>query len=157
VSAVEVVDDLIALAQLAEQEKDAARRGRLTVVHDHLAARDKGAKVSEVAVILGLSAPTVRAWIEAGVLGSVPGRPIRVEVVSLAAVKRAVDEIRSYSDDRHLLADVARLLRDRAVFVGADVEGGIEDLRGGRTSRLDRTRLDELLPPPARSKRSSST
>ncbi len=45
-SAVEVVDDLIALAQLAEQEKDAARRGRLTVVHDNLAARDKGAKVS---------------------------------------------------------------------------------------------------------------
>lgn len=156
-SAVEVVDDLIALAQLAEQEKDEARRGRLTVVHDHLAARDKGAKVSEVAVILGVSAPTVRAWIEGGVLGSIPGRPIRVDVVSLAAAKRAVDEIRAHSDDRHLLAEVARLLRDRAALAGADVEAGIEDLRSGRTSRFDRAQLDELLPPPARSKRSSST
>ncbi len=156
-SAVEVVDDLIALAQLAEQEQDVARRGRLTAVHDHLAARDKGAKVSEVAVILGVSAPTVRSWIEAGVLGSVPGRPIRVDFASLAVAKRAVDEIRAHSEDRHLLADVARLLRDRAVLAGAEVEGGIEDLRSGRTSRLDRAQLDELLPPPARVKRSSST
>jgi len=157
-SVVETVDDLIALAQLAEQEPDPSRRTRLATVHDHLAARDKGAKVAEAAQILGVSAPTVRSWIAAGILASPPGRPVRVEVGSLAAAKRAVDLIRQHKDDRHLLADVARILRDRAVLAGADVAAGIEDLRSGRVTRLDRAELDALLPPPSkRSKRSSST
>jgi hypothetical protein len=107
---------------------------------------------------LGVSAPTVRSWIAAGILASLPGRPVRVEVSSLAAAKRAVDLIRQHKDDRHLLADVARILRDRAVLAGADVAAGIEDLRSGRVTRLDRAELDALLPPPSkRSKRSSST
>lgn len=157
-SVVETVDDLIALAQLAEQESDPSRRTTLAAVHDHVAARDKGAKVSEAAQVLGVSAPTVRAWIAAGILAALPGRPARVDVRSLAAAKRAVDLIRQHKDDRHLLADVARALRDRAVFAGADVAAGMDDLRSGRVTRLDRAQLDALLPPPPkRSKRSSST
>lgn len=155
---VEIVDDLIALAQLAEQESDPSRRTRLAAVHDHVAGRDKGAKVSEAAQILGVSAPTVRSWIATGILAPLPGRPVRVDVRSLAAAKRAVDLIRQHKDDRHLLADVARVLRDRAVLAGADVAAGIDDLRSGRVTRLDRAQLDALLPPPPkRSKRSSST
>jgi hypothetical protein len=156
VSIVEVVDDLIALAQLAEQESDASRKGRLAMVHDHLAARDRGAKVSEAAQILCVSAPTIRSWIAIGLLETVSERPVRVDVVSLAAAKRAVDEIRKHKDDRHLLADIGRLLRDRAAMTGEGVAEGLDDLRSGRVTRLDRARLDELLPP-KRSKRSSST
>jgi hypothetical protein len=55
-----------------------------------------------------------------------------------------------------LLADVARLLRDRAAL-GSDADAGIEDMRAGRVTRLDRVRLDELLPPAKEAKRSSST
>ena len=156
VSVVEVVDDLIALAQLAEQESDASRKGRLAMVHDHLAARDRGAKVSEAAQILGVSAPTIRSWIAIGLLETVSARPVRVDVVSLAAAKRAVDEIRRHKDERHLLADVGRLLRDRAAMTGEGVAEGLDDFRSGRVTRLDRARLDELLPE-KRSKRSSST
>jgi hypothetical protein len=155
-SAVEVVDDLIALAQLAEQEQDASRRGRLAMVHDRLAARESGAKVSEAAQILGVSAPTIRSWIAIGLLTAVSQRPVRVDVVSLAAAKRAVDEIRKHKDDRHLLGDIARILRDQAAMTGPGVTDGLDDVRSGRVTRLDHARLDELLPP-KRTKRSSST
>jgi len=156
-SATEVIDDLIELERLAEQELDAARRRRLIGVHDRVASRTEGVPVSEAARVLGLSAPTVRAWVDAGVLGTIPNRtPVRVTATSLATTKRAVDEIRRHRDDRHLLAEVARLLRDRATLA-SDARDGIEDMRAGRVTRLDRARLDELLPPPKKAKRSPST
>lgn len=156
-SASDAIDDLIELKQLAEQERDAARRRRLLGVHERVASRTEGVKVAEAADVLGLSAPTVRAWLDASVLIAVQGKgPKRVTAGSLAAVKRAVDEVRSHRDDRRLLADVARMLRDHAAL-GSDVDAGIEDLRAGRVTRLDRARLDELLPPPKEAKRSTST
>jgi hypothetical protein len=157
VSAVDLVQDLIELEQLAEQERDASRRRRLLNLADRVADRDAGAKVSEASDILGVSAPTVRAWIGAGILGAVPDRtPLRVELSSLAATKRAVDEVRRIKDDPHLLADVYRVLRDRAALDRADVREGIEDLRAGRTIELTPELLDELLPPPKRRKPSRS-
>ena len=154
-SATEAIDDLIELKRLAEQERDAARRRRLLGIHDRVASRTEGVKISEAARVLGLSAPTVRAWLDANVLIAVLGRsPVRVTAASLAAAKRAVDEVRSHRDDRHLLADVARLLRDHAAL-GSDAHAGIEDMRAGRVTRLDRARLDELLPPAKEGKRSS--
>lgn len=142
-----VVDDLITLGNLAEQEDDASRRRSLDQVRDHLAERDRGAKVSEAAGILGVSVPTTRAWIEAGMLDLVEeSSPIRVTVTSLAAVKVVVDQLREHRDDRYLLAEVMRILRDRAVSSGADVEAGLADLAASRMRRLDASTLDELLP-----------
>src|SRR5687768_1755171 len=103
-SLTEVVDDLLTLERLAEQEDDPDRRRSLDVVRSHLADRGRGAKVSEVADVLGLSQPTVRAWAEAGVLEPIDGAaPVRVTVLSLVDVKRALDLIRQHADDRHLL------------------------------------------------------
>jgi excisionase family DNA binding protein len=156
-SASDAINDLIELKQLAEQERDAARRHRLLGVHERMASRTEGVRVSQAAEVLGVSTPTVRSWLDANVLIAVQGkRPMRVTAASLAAAKRAVDEIRSHRDDRHLLADVARLLRDRAAL-GSDARAGIEDMRAGRVTRLDRARLNELLPPAKEAKRSSST
>ena len=73
-SLVEVVDDLLTLEELAAHEDDPDRRRSLEVVRSHLAERDQGAKVSEVAKVLGLSQPTVRAWIESGLLEPIAGR-----------------------------------------------------------------------------------
>ena len=63
-----VVEDLITLQQLAGQERDASRRRSLDAVREHVAGRDRGAKIAEAAQVLGVSAPTVRAWIQAGAL-----------------------------------------------------------------------------------------
>jgi hypothetical protein len=77
-------------------------------------------------------------------------------VASLAVAKRALDEVRKHKDDRHLLADIARILRDQAAMTGEGVADGLDDFRSGRVRRLDQAGLDELLPP-KRTKRSSST
>ena len=146
-SVIGVVEDLIALQQLAGQERDAARRRSLDAVREHVAERDRGAKVGEAAQVLGVSAPTVRAWIEAGALQAVAGsRPVRVGVMSLAVTKSVVDELRAHRDDRALLADVLRVLRDREALAGEDVAAGLGDVSAGRVRRLDQATLEELLP-----------
>jgi transposase-like protein len=143
-SLIDVVDDLITLQDLADHEDDPARRRSLDALRDRLAERDS-AKVSEAAKTLGVSPPTVRAWIEAGLLEPVAGAsPTRIDLRSLAVVKRAVDLLRRHRDDRYLLTQVMRLLRDNSVLANADE--GFDDLRAGRLISLDDSKLDELLP-----------
>ena len=144
-SSADVVDDLITLQQLADHEDDPDRRRSLDAVRDRLAARDGGVKVSEASQVLGISQPTIRSWIEAGVLDAVPGvTPVRVDVGSLAAVKHAVDLLREHADDRRLLADVMRLLRDRAALEGEGVRQGLDDLAAGRVVPLTDDLFEEI-------------
>jgi len=155
VSAVELVEDLIELEELAEQERDASRRRRLVALADRVAHRDAGAKVSEAAEVLGISAPTIRAWITAGLLAPVPGcSPVRIELSSLAAAKRAVDAVRQIKDEPQILAEVYCVLRDRDVLDDRKVRQGLADYRADRAVDLTPELLDELLPPPRRRKSS---
>ncbi len=157
-SLVEVVDDLLALEDLAEQESDPDRRRSLDLVRTHLVDRDLGAKVSEVALLLGLSHPTVRAWMSVGVLQTRGGAaPARVSVVSLAEVKRAVDLLREHHQDRDLLVGVMRHLRDRSVLAIDGVEGGFEDIAAGRVAPLSDDLLEELTVPSVRKRLSGSS
>lgn len=134
-SLAEVLDDLLALEDLASREKDPERRRSLDDVRAHVARRDRGAKVSEAAEVLGLSQPTVRAWIESGLLTTVPAaKPVRVEVLALAETKRALDLVREHADERQLLAQVMRILRDRAALEGS--EEGLADYQAGRVVPL---------------------
>lgn len=142
-----VVDDLIALQHLAEQEEDIARRRSLDSIRKHLAERDRGAKITEAAKVLGVSAPTVRAWIAVGVLDALAdSQPVRVDVASLADAKQVVDELRRHSSDRYMLADLLRILRDRASLSNEYARAGAADLNAGRVRRLDRRGLDALMP-----------
>jgi len=130
-SLAEVVDDLLTLDELARCEDDPDRRRSHDLVRSHLAVRDRGAKVSEAAQLLGLSQPTVRAWIESGLLERIAGStPVRIDVLSLADVKRALDLIRRHEDDRRLLIQVMRILRDKAALAGS--EEGFAHLAAGR-------------------------
>jgi Mn-dependent DtxR family transcriptional regulator len=134
-SLAEVLDDLLALEELASREEDPERRRSLDDVRSHVARRDRGAKVAEVAEALGVSQPTVRAWIDAGLLTTVAGaKPVRVDVLALAETKRALDLVREHTGDRHLLAQVMRVLRDDAALEGA--EEGLADVRAGRVVPL---------------------
>ena len=157
-SLVEVVDDLLALEVLAEQENDPDRRRSLDLVRSHLADRDRGAKVSEVARLLGLSQPTVRVWMAAGVLEARSGiTPARVDVLSLANVKRALDLLREHGEDRNLLVAVMRLVRDRGALAGGGVRRGFEDLGTGQVVPLTDELLQELSIPSGSKRRSTST
>lgn len=155
-SLVEVVDDLLALEELAEHEDDPDRRRSLDVVRSHLADRDRGAKVSEVSEVLGLSQPTIRAWIEAGILEPIAGAtPVRVDVLSLADVKRALDLLRKHGHDRDLLIAVMRILRDRAALAGS--EEGFADLAAGRLVPLTDDLLEEIAAASKGKRRSRSS
>lgn len=139
----EVVGDLLQLQELAQDEEDPERQRRLDQVRTHVARRERGAKVSEAAALLGISQPTVRAWIDTGVLPAVSGaKPVRIDVLALAATKRALDLIRDYVDDRPLLVHVMRILRDRAALEGS--EAGFADVRAGRTVPLGENLRAEL-------------
>lgn len=153
----DVVDDLIALQRLAEDEDDPQRRQTLDAVRTRLAARDRGVKVADAAKVLGLTPPTVRSWLDAGVLEVVAGAtPVRIEVRSLAEVKHAVDLLREHGHDRNLLVAVMRLLRDRAALGTAGAREGFEDLASGRVVPLTDDLLAELATTKG-AKRSRST
>jgi hypothetical protein len=155
-SLAEVVDDLLELEDLGRHVNDRERR-RLDAVRRHLATRERGAKVSEAALVLGVSQPTVRAWIDAGILPSIPKtKPVQVDLLALANLKRAVGLVRTHLDDRQLLVHVMRVLRDRAALEGA--AEGFEDYRAGRTVPLGQdleTEIGELRKKGAR-RRSTS-
>ena len=154
---VDVVEDLLILEALEEHEDDPGRRRSLQLVRSHLADRDRGRKVSEVAKLLHLSQPTVRSWIDAGILETCGDtNPVRVDILSLVAVKRAVDLLRQHGHDRNLLAAVMRQLRDSAVLDGEGVREGIEDLAAGRVVPLTDEFLHELSTPPQGKGRSES-
>jgi hypothetical protein len=147
-SIIDVVDDLITLQELAAHEDDPERRRSLDDVHRRVAARERGVKVSEAAAVLSLSQPTVRAWIDAGVLAPVrEASPVRIEVLSLADVKHALDLVRQHAEDRNLLAQVMCVLRDRADLTAA-LDEGIADLTAGRTVPLTDDLIAELASDP---------
>lgn len=139
----EVLDDILTLEELALHEDDPSRRRSLDAVRTHVMRRERGAKVSEASEVLGISQPTVRAWIDSGFLTTVAGaKPVRVDVLALAETKRALDLIRPHADDRQLLVHVMRILRDRAALEGA--AEGLADLRAGRVVPLSEDLHDEI-------------
>lgn len=147
-SIIDVVDDLITLQELADNEDDPERRRSLDDVHRRVAARERGVKVSDAAAVLALSQPTVRAWIDAGVLEPVRGAsPARIEVLSLADAKHALDLVRQHAEDRNLLAQVTRALRDRADLTAA-LDEGITDVAAGHTVPLTDDLIAELASDP---------
>jgi DNA-binding transcriptional MerR regulator len=151
------VNDLVELERLADAEKDVPRRRQLLAIHDRLADRAHGAKVSEAGAVLGVSVPTVRAWAEAGILVEVKGSsPARVTYDSLAATRRAIDEVRSTDAKQPLIDAVARQLRDRSVLSDEKFGEAVEDLHAGRTHVITEHGLDTLVPGSRRRPRSAS-
>jgi DNA-binding transcriptional MerR regulator len=141
---VEVLGDLLALDELASHDGDASRRGALLAIRDHIAQRDQGAKVSDAAEVLGVSQPTIRSWVEAGILGTVDGsRPVRIELLSLADVKRALEAVREIENEGQLLASVRRLLRDKAA--STEIADGLAELRARISQPIGNDLRAEML------------
>ena len=96
--------------------------------------------------------------VEAGVLEPRgDATPVRVDVLSLAAVKRALELLREHGHDRNLLVAVMRILRDRAVLAGEGVREGFEDLAAGPVVPLTDDLLDEIAAASQGKKRSKSS
>lgn len=136
---------VLAQASAASQTDDVAeirRRLMLILRMGHEAAI--GVPVSVAAQQLALSQPTVRAWIDRGVLRTVPGQtPTRITADSLGEVLAVITDLRATHAKGPLAGRVVHALqdrRDRAALVGRFAE-----LDKGDWVSVDFDDLDELF------------
>lgn len=93
-----------------------------------------GVAVSEAAEYLGVTAPTVRAWLKRGILKRVRGkRPIQVTSDSLRQTQRLLEELRSRGQDRDWLQSLVDYLHDAETRRRPGVRRRLEELRRGQT------------------------
>lgn len=82
---------------------------------------------------LAVSAPTVREWMQRGLLERVPGRkPVEVEIESLRALGRFLTELRESGQDRDWLRSLVDRLHDRAAVRDDALQRGLDDRSAGR-------------------------
>lgn len=104
-------------------------RHRLAAVRDRRLTEVPGVPVSVAAGVLGLSAQSVRAWLDAGVLEAVPGsQPLQVTTPRLVLVVSLLHRLRRAGRDRDLLRAVVDRLEDDRVRQGQVEAFSAEDL-----------------------------
>jgi hypothetical protein len=86
-----------------------------------------GVPVDTAALMLDVSQPTVRSWVERGILTSVPGqRPVRVTADSLGDTLAAVTALRRADSAGPLAGRVLAVLHDR--HIRADVAARLVEI-----------------------------
>lgn len=105
---------------------------------DHVVARlsrsapTDGIPVAAAAQYLGVSAPTIRAWMRHGLLQRVPeARPAKIEASSLHRVRAALNDLRTRGQERDWLHGLSDYLHDHADRRSPSVRKGIEELGRG--------------------------
>lgn len=94
--------------------------------------RGTGLSVDAAAKYLDVSAPTVRAWTQRGVLERTPGsKPLQVDRDSARRVHRALGELRARGQDRDWLAALVDYLHDASDRRSESVRRGLEELARG--------------------------
>ena len=99
---------------------------------DRAVPNARGLPVAEAAEYLGVSEPTIRAWLDRSVLGAVAGaKPVLVERSSLRRVHRAVGELRRRGQDRDWLRALVDVLHDHAERERPEIAAGVDELARG--------------------------
>jgi hypothetical protein len=97
---------------------------------------DRPIRVSTAAQLLGVSVPTVRAWIDAGVLEDSGGSPRRVGLRSVAAIRPIVLELKKLGRDRNLLEAVLARIEDEGALRDRRLRRSLDELRRGEVVYL---------------------
>lgn len=99
---------------------------------DGTATSPRGLQVAEAAVYLGVSEPTIRAWLQRGLLNAVlESKPAVVERSSLRRVHRAIKELRGRGQDRDWLRALVDVLHDHAERERPEIVAGLDELARG--------------------------
>jgi transposase len=115
-----------ALLRVVEEISAAASRLEAEV------ARGTGLSVDAAARYLDVSAPTVRAWAQRGVLERKPGsKPLQIDRDSVRRVHRALGELRARGQDRDWMAALVAYLHDASDRRSESVRRGLEELARG--------------------------
>jgi DNA-binding transcriptional regulator YiaG len=95
-------------------------------------ARGTGLSVEAAARYLDVSAPTVRAWTQRGVLARKPAsKPMQVDRDSARRVHRALGDLRARGQDRDWMAALVDYLHDTRDRRSESVRRGLEELARG--------------------------
>jgi hypothetical protein len=85
-----------------------------------------------VGKLLDLSLPTIRAWIERGLLDEVDGSsPRRITLGSVLEVRPLVRELRALGRDRNLLEAVLARLDDERVLADRKLRRSLDEMSRG--------------------------
>jgi hypothetical protein len=96
-------------------------------------AASPGLPVAETAEYLSVSEPTVRSWLDRGVLDRLEGsKPILVERGSVRRAGRLLQELRERGHDRDWMQALVDLLHDTAEAQRPEIKRGLGELRRGK-------------------------
>lgn len=95
-------------------------------------ARGTGLSVEATAHYLSVSAPTVRTWVQRGVLERKPNsKPLQIDRDSARRVHRGLVELRARGHDREWLATLVDYLHDASDRRSESVRKGLDELARG--------------------------
>lgn len=130
------IDELDELESALTRNKDA----RLKVVRIRRRRLDEAPSVrlSTASKLLDLSLPTIRVWIERGLLDEVDGSsPRRITLGSVLEVRPLVRELRALGRDRNLLEAVLARLEDERTLADRKLRRSLDEM--GRGELVDLT------------------
>lgn len=125
------IDELDELENSLGRNKDA----RLKVVRlkRRRLAEAPSVRLSVAAKLLDLSVPTIRAWIDRGLLEEVGGSsPRRVTLQSVLEVRPLVRELRALGRDRNLLEAVLARVEDERALSDRKLRRSLDEMRSGK-------------------------
>lgn len=136
---VELQDVQDELRGLAATDDDARITGLLEQL-DEIAARlestttrTPGLSVAAASDYLGVSEPTIRAWLQRDVLSAVDGvKPILIDPTSLRVVHRLLAELRERAEDPAWLRSFVDYVHDLAVIRSSAVQQGLAEMKAGK-------------------------
>lgn len=124
------IDELDELERALGRNQDARRR----VVRMRRRRLDEApaVRLSVAGHLLALSAPTVRAWINRGLLEEVAGAsPRKVTFESVLTIRPIVEELRQLGRDRGLLEAVIAKIEDDHALSDRKLERSLDEMRNG--------------------------
>ena len=129
------VDELSELESSLARNKDA----RLKVVRIRRRRLDEAPSVrlSVAATLLDLSVPTIRIWIDRGLLDDVDdSSPRHVTLKSVLEVRPLVRELRALGRARNLLEAVLARLEDERTLSDRDLRRSLDEMRTGKLADI---------------------
>lgn len=124
------IDDLDELESSLGRNKDA--RLKVVRLRRRRLAEAPSVRLSVASKLLGLSVPTIRAWIDRGLLEEIgDSSPRRVTLQSVLEVRPLVRELRALGRDRNLLEAVLARVEDERVLSNRKLRRSLDEMRSG--------------------------
>jgi DNA-binding transcriptional MerR regulator len=125
------IDDLEVLEKSLGRNEDA--RLRVVRLRRRRLAEAPSVRLSVAGKLLGLSVPTIRAWINRGLLDEISdSSPRRVTLRSVLEVRPLVRELRALGRDRNLLEAVLAQAEDERALSDRKLRRSLDEMRSGK-------------------------